>query len=185
MGRFSPKASFLVLKSVCLLLWAAAMTVGCAHECPEVQCPSCEASTAAPPSQTAGTEVAPASVDGEEQWVSLPFRITFSTSGNELDEQQRLLLREVTATLSARRDVRKLRVEGHTDSLGADAANEDLSLQRANAVLEFLVSQGVPRTMLEAVGYGATRPITSDTSELDRAQNRRVEFSILVVVPSE
>ncbi|MEM6960967.1 MAG: OmpA family protein, partial [Myxococcota bacterium] len=161
-----------------------------ASEASADQEPSDTATTDAPATSAPGTSAFATSdreseppPEGDARWVSLPFRMTFPSSGNELNEQQRMLLREVTHTLSARRDVQKLRVEGHTDGRGADAVNDNLSLERARAVLEYLVQLGVPRDMLEAVGYGATSPITSDTSDLDRAQNRRVEFSILVVIP--
>jgi outer membrane protein OmpA-like peptidoglycan-associated protein len=153
---------------------------GCSRECPQVQCPVCEQQVAAP---TPPPEQPPPPVEGVEQWVHLPFRITFATDDAALDEQQRVILREVVNTLNARRDVRRLRVEGHTDSRGREATNHQLSVDRATTVLEYLVTLGVPRENLEAVGHGASQPITSDTREMDRAQNRRVEFSVLVVVP--
>jgi outer membrane protein OmpA-like peptidoglycan-associated protein len=122
-------------------------------------------------------------VDGVETWVAIPFRITFPTAENTLDDQQRALLREVVRTLQARGDVRRIRIEGHTDNRGGQPLNQRLSEDRARTVLEYLVSLGVPREGLEAVGYGSTRPLTDESSDMDRAQDRRVEFSILVVIP--
>jgi outer membrane protein OmpA-like peptidoglycan-associated protein len=113
----------------------------------------------------------------------LPFQILFPTGGSSLDAEAQTVLGEAVRTLRDRTDIVRIRVEGHTDTRGPDMANDQLSLQRAQAVIDYLVSLGVPSAMLEAQGYGATQPRTSDTREMDRAQNRRVEFSILVRRP--
>lgn len=71
-------------------------------------------------------------------------------------------------------------VEGHTDSRGGAKKNEELSLQRANAVRTHLVSRGIASEKIKATGIGPSRPIaTNDTAE-GRANNRRVE---LIVTP--
>ena len=69
-----------------------------------------------------------------------------------------------------------LAVEGHTDSVGSDEYNQNLSEQRAVAVRDYFVQQGIPAASVEAHGFGKTEPIaTNDTME-GRAQNRRVEL---------
>src|SRR5579859_7574983 len=69
-----------------------------------------------------------------------------------------------------------LAVEGHTDSVGSDEYNQNLSEQRASAVRDYFVQQGIPAASVEAHGFGKTEPIaTNDTAE-GRAQNRRVEL---------
>ncbi|GAB4110620.1 MAG: hypothetical protein OHK0013_46500 [Sandaracinaceae bacterium] len=73
----------------------------------------------------------------------------------------------------------RIRVEGHTDNLGTDAYNVDLSFRRARAVVEYLVSRGVPRERLEYRGYGAEHPVAPNDTPQGRALNRRVEFTIL------
>lgn len=67
----------------------------------------------------------------------------------------------------------RFRIEGHTDAVGSRSANQDLSLRRAEAVIDYLASLGLDRARFEAVGYGSDRPLprTSATS----ASNRRVE----------
>jgi OOP family OmpA-OmpF porin len=65
-------------------------------------------------------------------------------------------------------------VEGHTDSQGADAANLALSQRRADAVLRYLVDQGVSPGRLSAQGYGETQPVADNGTADGRAQNRRV-----------
>jgi outer membrane protein OmpA-like peptidoglycan-associated protein len=70
----------------------------------------------------------------------------------------------------------KLRVEGHTDSMGDDASNLKLSQQRAEAVRAYLVTKSVPAEKIEAVGLGETKPVADNKTGEGRAQNRRVEF---------
>ncbi len=88
-------------------------------------------------------------------------------------------LREVAQALRDNPRIKKLRIEGHTDSVGGDATNLKLSQARANAVMEELIKNGVDPSRLEAVGYGKTRPIASNTTAAGRAKNRRTEFNIL------
>jgi len=72
----------------------------------------------------------------------------------------------------------RIRIEGHSDSEGTVAHNEELSLRRAEAVRDLLASRGVnPRQML-VIGVGAARPIASNATEEGRAENRRVEIHI-------
>ncbi len=71
-----------------------------------------------------------------------------------------------------------LEIGGHTDDVGSDAYNQRLSEDRANAVLNYLVSQGVPKRELKAVGYGKSQPLVPGTSDEARAKNRRVEMTI-------
>ena len=70
-------------------------------------------------------------------------------------------------------------VVGHTDSSGADAYNQQLSQRRAESVQQFLVSQGIDRSRLEARGYGESRPVADNGTPAGRERNRRVEFNVL------
>jgi outer membrane protein OmpA-like peptidoglycan-associated protein len=70
------------------------------------------------------------------------------------------------------------RIEGHTDSIGSESYNMDLSVRRAVAVKNLLIERGVEPSRLEAVGYGETMPIASNDTEAGRLQNRRVEIKI-------
>ncbi len=72
-----------------------------------------------------------------------------------------------------------LRIEGHTDSTGNDAANEALSLRRAEAVRAALIARGVPPARLIAAGFGAAAPVGDNTTEDGRARNRRIEIRIV------
>lgn len=72
----------------------------------------------------------------------------------------------------------KLIVEGHTDDVGDDGYNMELSRYRADAVKSYLVRKGIHPETVRAVGYGETRPVSPGRTEKDRALNRRVEFRI-------
>jgi outer membrane protein OmpA-like peptidoglycan-associated protein len=74
-----------------------------------------------------------------------------------------------------------LRIElgGHTDNVGADAANMTLSDQRAQAVRDFVIAQGIDASRITAKGYGETKPVATNDTEEGRAQNRRTEVTVL------
>jgi outer membrane protein OmpA-like peptidoglycan-associated protein/tetratricopeptide (TPR) repeat protein len=74
----------------------------------------------------------------------------------------------------------KVQINGHTDNTGSPAANKDLSLKRANSVVEFLVSNGINKARLSAKGFGAERPIVSNDDESGgREINRRTEIEVV------
>jgi OOP family OmpA-OmpF porin len=73
----------------------------------------------------------------------------------------------------------KIEVEGHTDSRGDDGYNKQLSQRRAEAVVAYLVKQGIDKARLTGRGFGEDRPIADNATEDGRAQNRRVVFAIL------
>ncbi len=88
------------------------------------------------------------------------------------------LLDEILAALRQAPEVR-IEIAGHTDSRGSAAENQQLSDDRANAVLEYLVSGGESPDRFEVIGYGEDKPTeTNDTAE-GRARNRRIEFTAL------
>jgi outer membrane protein OmpA-like peptidoglycan-associated protein len=72
----------------------------------------------------------------------------------------------------------KIEVEGHTDSVGSDDYNQRLSEQRAAAVRDYIVQQGVDMDTVGAVGFGKTRPVASNDTPAGRQQNRRVEMVV-------
>jgi len=72
----------------------------------------------------------------------------------------------------------KIEVSGHTDSVGNDDTNMELSRRRAEAVADYLTKAGIVTERITAVGYGKTHPIASNETEEGRAQNRRIEFQV-------
>ncbi|MEJ2726680.1 MAG: OmpA family protein [Deltaproteobacteria bacterium] len=71
-----------------------------------------------------------------------------------------------------------IRVEGHTDSVGSEEYNMDLSLRRANSVGDLLVQRGVNSGRIQPVGFGETMPVATNATEAGRQLNRRVEIKI-------
>jgi OmpA-OmpF porin, OOP family len=73
----------------------------------------------------------------------------------------------------------QIEITGHTDNVGSDSYNLQLSQDRANSVYNFLVNKGIGTSRLIAKGHGMSRPIDTNNTEEGRQQNRRVEFTIL------
>jgi OmpA-OmpF porin, OOP family len=70
-------------------------------------------------------------------------------------------------------------IEGHTDSDGSNALNQTLSENRAAAVKNFLIENGIAADRLMSTGYGETKPIASNKNAAGKAQNRRVEIKLI------
>jgi len=74
-----------------------------------------------------------------------------------------------------------IEISGHTDSKGSDTYNENLSQGRSQSVVDYIIGQGIDSPRLEAHGYGEAKPIDSNDTEEGRANNRRVEFTVLKI----
>jgi OOP family OmpA-OmpF porin len=103
--------------------------------------------------------------------------VNFKTNSDELTESAQRKLDEVSAGLVGQPNLH-VEIDGHTDSRGTRAHNEDLSQHRAESVRKYLVSNGVNGDNLTARGFGFDKPIASNATEEGRAQNRRVEFVV-------
>jgi outer membrane protein OmpA-like peptidoglycan-associated protein len=110
--------------------------------------------------------------------ITLSGSVLFASNKYALLETAKVKLDQVAEALKAQGDDRKMIVEGYTDSQGSDAINQPLSLNRANAVREYLVSRGVNADNISAVGMGSSRPLLDNSSAENRANNRRVEIVI-------
>jgi outer membrane protein OmpA-like peptidoglycan-associated protein len=121
----------------------------------------------------------PPYVKVEEKQLELAASIRFDSGRDTVTADSRPVLDEVAATLQAHPELRKVRIEGHTDSQGSDAFNLELSRRRARAVVDQLVRRGVAAGRLDSEGYGETRPLADNRTALGRAKNRRVELAIV------
>jgi outer membrane protein OmpA-like peptidoglycan-associated protein len=102
--------------------------------------------------------------------------IFFDTGSDRLRPESTPTLEEIAAMLEAHADLR-LRVEGHTDSVGDDAANQELSERRAASMKAYLVTEKhIDADRLEAHGLGETTPAAPNDTPEGRQQNRRVEL---------
>lgn len=110
--------------------------------------------------------------------LTLSGSVIFASGKSQLLPAARNKLSEVAAALAAGNKDSKIVVEGHTDSVGSSELNRELSLQRAMAVRDELIANGVSPTRLDVQGYGATRPVADNSSQAGRANNRRVEIVV-------
>ncbi|MBQ4178597.1 MAG: OmpA family protein [Elusimicrobia bacterium] len=73
-----------------------------------------------------------------------------------------------------------VKLEGHTDSIGSQVYNQNLSERRANAVAKYLISHGIEKERVSTEGFGFSRPIASNKTAEGRAQNRRTEMKFTI-----
>jgi len=89
------------------------------------------------------------------------------------------ILDEVVRVLKVRPDIKRMRIEGHTDNKGSDLYNLDLSHRRAASVMVYLIEHGIETWRLTSAGFGFRCPIKPNDTPDNRAENRRVDFIIL------
>lgn len=118
--------------------------------------------------------------DGDNINLIMPGNITFPSNGRDLRadfypvlDSVAIVLEEFEKTVVA--------VAGYTDSQGSDSYNQSLSEARANSVASYLKSKGVVPARFQIVGFGERNPIADNTTEQGRAQNRRVELTLLPI----
>ncbi len=107
---------------------------------------------------------------------------TFAFGSAALTPELEALL-QTAAGIISRNPTLALRVEGHTDSIGSDSFNQELSEARATSAVNYLIGLGIDPARLTAVGFGETQPIAPNDTDEGRAQNRRVEFAFGPFVP--
>lgn len=133
------------------------------------------------PNTPAGTDVDAVGCEAlfDEEGTPLVLEgVTFETSSATLTSGSTAVLDRVAESLRANPEER-VRVVGHTDNTGSRSYNVELSRERAQAVADYLVSQGVNADQLEAVGVGPDRPMASNDTAEGRAMNRRVELELM------
>jgi outer membrane protein OmpA-like peptidoglycan-associated protein len=114
----------------------------------------------------------------DEGWeFGLNDRVLFDTDRFAIKPQAQEVVTRVAHTLTGV-GISQVRVYGYTDSTGADAYNEHLSQQRADAVADALAAAGMQRNGIEAIGAGERDPVADNSTAEGRAQNRRVAIVI-------
>jgi outer membrane protein OmpA-like peptidoglycan-associated protein len=106
-------------------------------------------------------------------------KVLFVTAKDKILKRSERVLQAVKDRLNETPTITKVRIEGHTDDRGSDTYNQRLSEKRANAILRFLVKNGIAPERLEAVGFGEAKPIDANKTEDGRERNRRVDFTIV------
>jgi outer membrane protein OmpA-like peptidoglycan-associated protein len=117
---------------------------------------------------------------GDNITLDMPGNVTFAFDSAALNPQFNDVLGKVAQTLTEF-DQTVIQIAGHTDSTGTHAYNMKLSEQRAGSVKSFLAGRGVPAQRMQTVGAGPDHPIADNSSEAGRAENRRVEITIVPV----
>jgi outer membrane protein OmpA-like peptidoglycan-associated protein len=166
-----------------LLLSLAGLGPGRASACCGVP-ETATAAAAAVPSTTTAPATLPAAIPLPEATPApaptpdpacagaLDTEVLFATNSAELTAEGRALLDRLAPCWRGGR----FEVAGYADGSGTDAVNDPLSEARARAVVDHLVSGGIPASALSARGYGSSKPVADNATAEGRAKNRRVEF---------
>ena len=104
--------------------------------------------------------------------------IYFDFDKTTLKRESFVELNKVVDFLTTNKTV-EIEISGHTDNKGSDEYNATLSQGRSQAVVDYLISQGIDTSRLTAHGYGESKPIDTNDTDDGRAVNRRVEFTVL------
>ncbi|HEV8548722.1 MAG TPA: OmpA family protein [Polyangiaceae bacterium] len=110
--------------------------------------------------------------------ITLSGAVLFTSARSDLSPGAQLKLNDVANALTKEDPVSKMVVEGHTDSQGSAANNQELSQRRAQAVRDYLVTRGIASDRISAQGFGSTRSVADNASPEGRANNRRVEIVV-------
>jgi outer membrane protein OmpA-like peptidoglycan-associated protein len=118
--------------------------------------------------------------NGDNITLDVPGGVTFAFDSASLNPQFMPALNKMAATL-AEFDKTVIEVAGHTDNVGSDTYNHQLSERRSLSVADYLSSSGVSRARMVTIGAGESHPVASNDTDAGRAQNRRVEITIVPV----
>jgi outer membrane protein OmpA-like peptidoglycan-associated protein len=105
--------------------------------------------------------------------------VYFATGRDTILPRSRAVLTALAEALSLTDGIRRISIEGHTDDIGTEEANLDLSTRRAASVMQWLIAHGIDASRLEAHGFGESTPIAEGTSRAAREENRRVGFRVI------
>jgi OmpA-OmpF porin, OOP family len=114
----------------------------------------------------------------KENKIEILQQVHFASAKAQILPDSYYLLAQVVDAI-IKNDIKRLRVEGHTDNRGNKKVNLQLSQSRAQAVVDYLEKAGIDRTRLEVQGFGDARPLAPNLTARGRELNRRVDFVIL------
>lgn len=125
--------------------------------------------------QTQGTGVEVTRTADNQLRINIPSDISFPTGQATITPNFRPVLDNFAQSLQ-QNPTATVTIIGHTDSTGSPSVNEPLSLQRADATRDYLVSRGVAPNRFQVDGRGSREPVANNDTETGRARNRRVEI---------
>ena len=126
---------------------------------------------------TAGTGVAVTQTNDNRLKLDIPSDVSFDTGRSAIKPNFGPILNQFATSLN-QNAVTTINIIGHTDSTGSDSVNNPLSVDRAEAARDYLVSRGVARNRISTDGRGAREPIADNGSQQGRDKNRRVEIYV-------
>ncbi|SDO93099.1 outer membrane protein, adhesin transport system [Halomonas shengliensis] len=110
--------------------------------------------------------------------VTLSADALFAINSAELSPEARGELDDLARQIRGMDNLERVFIAGHADTTGNDAINDPLSQRRADSVANYLISQGVDRSMVQTRGYGSREPVATNATVEGRRQNRRVEVTL-------
>ena len=122
--------------------------------------------------------VHPTRVQLTRERIEIKDSVYFETARATIKPESFALLDEIAALLDEHSELRRIRIEGHTDTRGDATYNLELSQERAAAVRSYLMDRGVAAKRLSSIGYGEAKPLDPRETEAAWSQNRRVDFWI-------
>lgn len=114
----------------------------------------------------------------KEDKIEILQQVHFQTGKSTIMADSHSLLNQVVDAI-VKNGIKRVRIEGHTDNRGGKEKNQKLSEDRARAVADYLIAQGIDRARIESAGFGDTRPVAPNLTARGRELNRRSEFIIL------
>jgi len=133
----------------------------------------------APEPEPAPPPPPPPRAEAKAELIELSETVQFETESAVLLDRSKQLLDDVAREMSDHPEIRKVQIEGHTDSTASNRHNLKLSKDRIASVRSYLVGKGIEPNRLSIKAFGETKPIASNKTEDGRAKNRRVEFRIM------
>ena len=124
---------------------------------------------------TMGSGVAVVQTPDNQLKLEVPSDVSFSTGRADINPRLRPILDQFASGL-ANQPTTDIRIIGHTDNTGSDQVNDRLSLDRADAVRDYLATRGVATNRIQVAGRGEREPVADNGSAAGRAANRRVEI---------
>lgn len=122
----------------------------------------------------------PVEITVEKDRIVVHGDVLFAPGKSELTGSGKVVIARVAERMKEIKGLKGIKLEGHTDNVGKDLANEKLSLKRAQAVKDQLVKSGISDSMISVQGYGKTRPIAPNNTPAGREKNRRVDILLVV-----
>jgi outer membrane protein OmpA-like peptidoglycan-associated protein len=121
----------------------------------------------------------PPRAEAKAELIELSEHVEFETASAVLLDRSKQLLDDVARELTDHPEIRKVQIEGHTDSTASNRTNLKLSKERIASVRSYLIGKGIEPNRLSIKAFGERKPTASNKTEEGRARNRRVEFRIL------